>query len=411
MTKHQAQTQPNKPPLEVQTKSASTTGIQSSPTEFPDARRRRTWELRATVTGMLPGHRVGSCGHRVIPGRAPAIYRRAEAGQYFYGGVQSCGAVWVCPYCAVRIGSHRADELRRGLVHAHEQGLSVTLLTFTAQHHRGQQLSWLLDAMTRVLRRLKSGRAWQAWAKRAGYVGQVRNIEVTYGAETSWHPHVHALWFLERSISVQDEVELHRLYAAAAVAEGLYTDPIAGLVMSSAPERIEGYLTKIGKKSWAGPEELALAGLKRARAGQRFSPFDLVRAYQTADNPEQAGYYRRLWRTYARAFKGRRQLYWSRGLRARLGLVKELTDEEAANIQTKEAALVITFTPAVWARLKRGLARLRLLEAAERGGLAAILLELRVILGPDWEPGEGWAPGIPWGQAPAKWMGYPGLTF
>lgn len=347
---------------------------------------------------MTPGHRVASCGHAVIPGRAPAIYRRAETGQHFFGGVRSCGAVWVCPYCAVRVGAHRAEELRRGITAARKRGLSVTLLTFTAQHYRHQRLPWLLGAATRAHRRMRGSRAWRSWAARAGYTGSVRNLEVTYGAGTGWHPHIHALWFSEHALSPALIRDLRILYSAAAEKEGLYTDSAAGLVASNAPARIEGYLNKLGKQSWAGPEELTLSALKKAREGQRLSPFDLARAYQSAADADQAKYYRRLWGTYLRAFKRHKQLFWSRGLRALLGLQKELTDAQAANLEQSEAAPIFTFSRRIWGHLRAGMTRLRLLEAVDTGGLEGLVLLLRSILGTDWDTGGGdWAPGLAWG--------------
>ena len=40
-----------------------------------------------------------------------------------------------------------------------------------------------------------------------------------------------------------------------------------------------------------------------------------------------------MFRTYAQTFKGRRQLYWSNGLRDSLALAEQATDEEIAAIQ------------------------------------------------------------------------------
>jgi hypothetical protein len=88
-------------------------------------------------------------------------------------------------------------------------------------------------------------------------------------------------------------------------------------------------------------------------------------AYDFADrgDPEDA----ELWRGYCDAMFGARMLTWSRGLRERLGLGEEATDEELAESIDASFEVVQLIHGQEWDRLRdsRG-ARARILELVER---------------------------------------------
>jgi hypothetical protein len=89
----------------------------------------------------------------------------------------------------------------------------------------------------------------------------------------------------------------------------------------------------------------------------------------------------RLWVQYAVNFKGERQLRWSNGLRARLGLEKEKTDEEIAIEQEEIAIILSSLTTGAWRIVLANDARGELLEVASRGDPAqveAFLVQLGV---------------------------------
>ena len=387
--------------LELLTKSASARAVETSSTGSVDAPafsgRRRIWQLRALITDLTPGHRVGACGYRPIPGRAPAIYRHRETGHHFFGGVRHCGSIWVCPYCAARVGHTRAAELRLGIGHATEDGLSVTLLTFTAQHRVTHALKWLLGAATRTQRRLRGSRRWRTWAAAAGYRGAVRNLEVTWGAGTGWHPHIHALYVTDHPLSIESIATLRALYEAAAAVEGLYAGA-AGLTVTRGHAALGDYLTKLGRRRWGPAEEVAGSGLKQGHAG-RLLPMQLAEMAGAATDPAERACYTRLWRQYVRAYHGRRQLFWSRGLRRLLRLGTELTDADIVDEQTEAAVEVYVFAPRAWARARDSRRRLVLLEAADREGLEGIQAAVEQYMRgvprvDDWAPGTVAAWGV-----------------
>jgi hypothetical protein len=81
------------------------------------------------------------------------------------------------------------------------------------------------------------------------------------------------------------------------------------------------------------------------------------------------------WHEWEAASKGRRAMTWARGLRARLALGQEQTDEELAEDEaTPDAQSVALFAPKLWREVcnHRGLPA-KLLDAAERAGHARAL--------------------------------------
>ena len=87
-----------------------------------------------------------------------------------------------------------------------------------------------------------------------------------------------------------------------------------------------------------------------------------------------------LFAEYAAAFKGRRQLVWSPGLKKRAG-IDEVSDEQAAEDAVREAAEEETqvghFTPKGWARVREH--RAAILKMAELAGSAGVDAVVKVI--------------------------------
>ena len=80
-------------------------------------------------------------------------------------------------------------------------------------------------------------------------------------------------------------------------------------------------------------------------------------------HPERAG---KLFQVYAKAFHGRRQLYWSNGLRKLLELAQEQTDDELiAQAEDEQASVLATLTVKQWRAIRRYHQEAHLLTVAE----------------------------------------------
>lgn len=114
-------------------------------------------------------------------------------------------------------------------------------------------------------------------------------------------------------------------------------------------ERAAQYVTK-----WGLDSELTKGHLKKGK--KSVNPWDLLRVHSLGlDHPSIAPELREVFQTldidekragglflaFFRAFKGSRQLYWSNGLRDKLGLKKEKSDKEVAEEQMDPAAALL----------------------------------------------------------------------
>lgn len=234
-----------------------------------------------------------------------------------FSGVQVCGSVWACPCCSSAISETRRGELNALLAWARAQGLRPIMLTLTTRHGLGDDLGELLGRLKDAKQRFHRHRAWTALKPLVA--GSVTATEVTYG-RAGWHPHLHMIVLVRAA----DQSE------AVALGEGLQGAWLASLRGAGLDGTGAGYSVQgaaeagryIGK--WGAGEELALGGIKTGRKGGRTPAQLLADAVDEGDRAAGA-----LWRTYAEAFHGRRQLVWSRGLKSAAG-IGEVSDEEAA---------------------------------------------------------------------------------
>ena len=142
----------------------------------------------------------------------------------------------------------------------------------------------------------------------------------------------------------------------AAVRAGL---PQPGLVHGCRVDDGQRAAQYVAKGVWGLESEVTKGHVKKGRQGGR-TPFDLLRDYLKGD--KQAG---ALWRAYAMAFQGRRQLYWSNGLKKLLS-VAELSDEEISNKPDDERSLLLaTITDEQWSFIYRRRMESAVLDLAE----------------------------------------------
>ena len=155
------------------------------------------WMIRKLNAWLFPTDRLGNCGtalgSEVRAGRNPA-------GRAGVTSVATCGSVSGCARCAAVIRAQRADEIEH-LCRSHlDTGTgSLILVTFTLPHVPTDELAVLLGAMQASWEGITSGRGWVQLKSRCDVFGQVRADEVTYGIRNGWHPHIHALFFLDRN--------------------------------------------------------------------------------------------------------------------------------------------------------------------------------------------------------------------
>lgn len=308
------------------------------------------------------------------------------------GGLQMCKSVWLCPVCSAKISERRREELTGALKGWLESPAGeirrLLLVTLTLQHDRGDDLSEVFGALKKARRLLVSGKAAQAFASEYGIVGTIRTLELTYG-ENGWHPHLHILMFFDREVRIIPfESAIKERWSRAVGSAGRYASWQHGCDVRFSDADIATYVAKWGKEpNWTPAHEMTKGVAKLGRRGGR-TAMQLLSDYLDGDG--DAG---RLWLQYAVNLKGERQLVWSHGLRDRLGLLEEKTDEEIAMEQPEIAVILASLTLGAWRVVIANDARGELLEVAAGGDPAqveAFLVQLGAGAGSRVGTGLGW---------------------
>lgn len=323
----------------------------------------RRWRYKYVVRSLL-GYtsRQSKCHRWRIPGEALNICRSLEHGQTFYGGLEVCGSVWLCPLCAAKISERRRSELDTAIANARAQGLWVQLLTLTFPHGMGDDLGVILDGLTK---------AWSKymWAGRKGshlkdilnFTGHIRCLEVTYGSN-GWHPHLHVLIFSRNKLpmSMQEQIWVSA-WCAACVKAGLPEPSMEHGCSLQNGDMASNYVSK-----WGLAQEMTKSHLKHGKK-KGLTPWDLLRvcAGETWDDMPNLSKStcQKLWLTYAKHFKGRRQLFWSWKLKDLLN-VRVMTDDEAATEDIDSALVLASLTDVEWSWVLAARAEVDLLSVA-----------------------------------------------
>jgi hypothetical protein len=327
--------------------------------------------VQAGARELVPDERVAVCLRRPIPGIAgvSVLYSPAQKAAH-YGGLMVCGSVWACPVCAAKISERRREELSTAIK---GWGGQIVLATFTLQHSASDGLVGLLEDLQQAVRKMRSGRAWMELQERYGMVGSIRGLENTDGVN-GFHPHQHVLFFLAGGIDLEAFTrELRDRWGASVAKVGRYASPRWGLNVQAADADVADYVAKWGKEpKWTAAHELAKSVSKRGRVEGR-TMLELLEAFVWGD--VDAG---RRWREYALAFKGRKQLVWSKGLRALLGLVvEEKSDQEVVEDVVEDAVCLAFLSVSDWRIVLANDARGELLDVASSGDVAAVGAFLR----------------------------------
>lgn len=340
---------------------ASTGEILGSPptlAELASATRARRFDLLSAIRRIDPKHRTASClWAKVSKNSQINVVRDVLTLKARYSGLRVCGRIWTCPVCSAKISERRAVELAQAITQARNLDIDVALMTVTVPHVKSDSLAVLLGALRTAWRSFTSGGTSGRLRRAIGLVGTIRNIEVTYGAN-GWHPHFHCLVFFRAKLV--DLAEMQRAWGEhwqrCAVAAGLREPSTEHGLTVQPGDYAARYVSK-----WGLEHEMTKSMAKRSRVGGR-TPFDIADDFADRQDIEKNA---ALWREYAEAIDGQRQLYWSAGLKKLLAVLEKTDDEVLAEEDERLAELVVQLTWPEWTAI-RARHRATLLMLAEQ---------------------------------------------
>ena len=340
--------------LGILTKSASTPDFKGLRTNA--IRRSQKYALQNEAVRLLPDERVRFClKHRIDASECVSVRYNERTSQAHYSNVQRCGSVWLCPVCAAQISEGRRQELKTALARwtGFRNNGSVYLLTLTNPHHHGDNLKMLLEGQKKALKYFWSDRKPKEEFKRLGKVGHIISTEVTHG-KNGWHPHYHILLFFKKDIDIKKLAAfMAPVWQNCCKKSGLKIPSIQNGVDIRGGKYADKYVSK-----WGLADEVTKGHIKQGRQGNH-TPWDLLKLSE--DGCDKSGV---LFKVFAVAFKGKRQLSWSKGLKDLL-LVKEVTDESLATETEKDSIEVKQIALEIWRLIKRYKVRADFLKAVE----------------------------------------------
>lgn len=346
----------------------------AAPPQFdPMAARVARFALQSVAKKFLPDSRTAKCLRLRAFGQDIKVIRSIEYKTASYTGLQTCGSVWACPVCAAKIAERRRVEIQAAMALHKASGGSVNLLTLTTPHQRMDSLKDLLAMQAVALKYFFKDFSAKAVFQGMGVIGQIRALEVTHGrlspSNNGWHPHYHLLVFCASGVDLDGFADrLYTRWAACCVRAGL-----------GEPSRLHGLKLDDGSKAasyvikWGLEDEMTKGHTKKARHGE--TPFDFLRSYLANAQDKQAG---ALFKEFAETFKGKRQLYWSAGLKKLFG-IGEVTDEELLEKTEDDAAFLGMITLNQWKEVLRDDGRAFILQLAAKFGWPPVAEYLEIM--------------------------------
>lgn len=336
------------------------------------------YRLQSVARELLGNSRTGKCMRWRQKAKQIQVLQSKKAKSCHYSGLQTCGSVWACAVCTSKISERRRGELLKAMDAHKAAGGCMNLLTLTCPHQRDDNLVDLLAKQSLALKYMFQDKTVRNIFKEMGKIGQVRALETTNGRRSDynngWHPHYHVLQFcgvgvdLARFDAAQMMDWSTRLYlrwAHCCVRAGLGEPSFAhGLKLDDGSHAAK-YVSK-----WGLENEMTKGHTKKASQGE--TPFDLLRAIAADPDDKQAA---ALFVEFAEAFKGKRQLHWSPGLKKHFG-IGELTDEEIAAKVEDKCAMLGQLSVDQWRDVLRVDGRALVLQLAASGGWDAVSLYL-----------------------------------
>lgn len=328
------------------------------------------FSLQSVARSILPESRTAKCLRIRAFNSDVQVWKHHEHGTAAYAGLQTCGSVWACPVCAAKVAERRRVELQAAMAAHKAKGGTVNLLTLTTPHQKTDKLSDLLKMQGKALHRFWTDRAVRDILKEMGTIGHVRALEVTHGRKSpsnnGWHPHYHCLMFggssgLSGTCSTAQrkdwQVRLYLRWAACCLKSGLGEPSYEHGLKLDDGTKAGNYAAK-----WGLEDEMTKGHTKKALHGE--TPFDFLRAYLADGSDRQAA---ALFKEFADTFKGKRQLSWSKGLKAMFA-IEETTDDELATRVEESAVLLGSLTVDQWRDVLKVDGRATVLEIAARSG-------------------------------------------
>ena len=265
-----------------------------------------------------------------------------------YSNIMRCANAWGCPVCAAIISEHRKCEVKEAMDWWKSQGGSVLLLTLTVPHYSHTDIKQLKKDLKKAYSKFFKGvRASQNLFSKWMIEHYISCFEITHG-ENGFHPHYHVLLFVPYSVGIGSHIgmeeDMYAVWKDCCTKSGLDEPSKKHGLHLQAGNEAGNYVSK-----WGLEHEMTKGHVKKGKKESR-TPFDILRSYDESGDEKEAN----LFRLYYFAFKGTRQLNWSKGLKKLSSNgQEEKTDQEIVDDTDNVAEMLFKLDIEMWNAVRK----------------------------------------------------------
>ena len=315
------------------------------------------FKLLDSARKILDGERTQHCFYnRVDKNDGVGVTFNKFRNKANYTNVMRCANAWGCPVCAAIISEHRKCEVKEAMDWWKKQGGSVLLLTLTVPHYSNTDIKQLKKDLKKAYSKFFKGvRASKDMFERWQIKHYISCFEITHGTN-GFHPHYHVLLFVPYSLSEQSlpgiKQDMYKVWKDCCLKAGLDEPSEKHGLDLQAGNEAGAYVAKWGleekENKWGLEHEMTKGHVKKGKKENR-TPFDILRSYTENENEADAN----LFKLYYFAFKGTRQLNWSKGLKKLVSKAEEKTDQEIVDDTDNVAEMLFKLDIEMWHAVRK----------------------------------------------------------
>lgn len=347
--------------------------------------------LNKGLTEPYKFHSTISCRVNPTAHKTPELNYGISQKKAFYGNIQHCENVWVCPCCAVKAQEERRNQIHMASEWVYHAGLQAVMVTLTFPHTGDMSLKECLEKQTIALKKFRESYFFKKLPENYNYQGLIRALEIMVSQRNGWHPHTHELWFINSFEKIEEEErkkvekkfseDLNAAWKTSCIKAGLLDEANLKQLTAFNAHSVDiafnckstEYLTKTDpslnfqitaddedkKQRWGVDKELSSGVKKMQEKGKKKSeksgrhPFELVsemaeeihlpseeRSYKFSKN-------KALFLEYVEAMKGKAFIFWSRNLKKTIGIDEDNEENTLLNDET-DSVKIMDFTRGEW---------------------------------------------------------------
>lgn len=172
-----------------------------------DSKMLTMWQRYARKTGKPKLKGLGMCGSKVVNNVGAVVISDGQTA--YFDGLARCHSTWACPYCTPRVMGEYGGRIGCLIDALAKKNLAAFMVTFTMPHVWWMSCAdsfAILHGAWRMLTRStaakrkdgKTNGKYAVWCTKFNIEHRTYVYEFTWG-ENGWHPHVHCLYFVDKS--------------------------------------------------------------------------------------------------------------------------------------------------------------------------------------------------------------------